>query len=129
MLMYSVSFGVAIGIMLGIVKLIFGFSILYILVPGYILGITLTYLASEEFVNVGWDSAGVTTGPITVPLVLAMGLGFGKAVGAVEGFGILASASICPIVAVLALGVYVQWRVKQDAKRAADEASDDLAKA
>ncbi|MEL0215854.1 MAG: DUF1538 family protein, partial [Burkholderiaceae bacterium] len=106
-----------------------GFSILYILVPGYILGVVLTYLSTEEFVNVGWDSAGVTTGPITVPLVLAMGLGFGKAVGAVEGFGILAAASISPIVAVLALGVYVQWRVKKDNERAALEAADDTAKA
>jgi hypothetical protein len=128
MLMYSVSFGVAIGITLGIIKLIFGFSILYILVPGYIIGLTLTYFSTEEFVNVGWDSAGVTTGPITVPLVLAMGLGFGNALGAVEGFGILASASICPIVAVLALGVYVQWRVKQDNERASNEANQDLAK-
>ena len=72
--MYSVSFGVAIGIMLGIVKLIFDFSILYILIPGYVLGVILTYLSTEEFVNVGWDSAGVTTGPVTVPLVLAMAL-------------------------------------------------------
>jgi hypothetical protein len=129
MLMYSVSTGVAVGITLGIMKLIFGFSILYILVPGYILGIVLTYLSTEEFVNVGWDSAGVTTGPITVPLVLAMGLGFGKAVGAVEGFGILAAASISPIVAVLALGVYVQWRVKKDNERASIEAAEDTAKA
>lgn len=121
MLMYSVSFGVAIGITLGIVKLIFGFSILWILIPGYIAGIILTFLSTEEFVNVGWDSAGVTTGPVTVPLVLAMGLGFGKAVGAVEGFGILASASICPIVSVLALGVFVQWKVKRENARIAEE--------
>ena len=121
MLMYSVSFGVAIGITLGIVKLIFGFSILWILIPGYIAGVILTYLSTEEFVNVGWDSAGVTTGPVTVPLVLAMGLGFGKAVGAVEGFGILASASICPIVSVLALGVFVQWKVKRENARIAEE--------
>ncbi len=128
MLMYSVSFGVAIGITLGIIKLIFGFSILYILVPGYIAGVVLTYLSTEEFVNVGWDSAGVTTGPITVPLVLAMGLGFGNALGAVEGFGILASASICPIVSVLALGVFVQWKVKRENDRAKEEAQEDLAK-
>ncbi len=121
MLMYSVSFGVAIGITLGIVKLIFGFSILWILIPGYIAGVILTYLSTEEFVNVGWDSAGVTTGPVTVPLVLAMGLGFGKAVGAVEGFGILASASICPIVSVLALGVFVQWKVKRENARIAED--------
>ena len=122
MLMYSVSFGVAIGIMLGIVKLIFDFNILYILIPGYTLGVVLTYLSTEEFVNVGWDSAGVTTGPVTVPLVLAMGLGFGKAVGAVEGFGILAAASICPIVSVLALGVYVQWKIKRENNQAQAEA-------
>ena len=65
-------------------------------------------LSSEEFVNVAWDSAGVTTGPITVPLVLAMGLGFGNAVEAVEGFGILSMASICPIVSVLITGLWVQ---------------------
>jgi hypothetical protein len=76
----------------------------------------LTAFSSEEFVNIGWDSAGVTTGPVTVPLVLAMGLGFGKAVGAVEGFGILAAASIAPICSVLALGVYVQWRVGRELK-------------
>jgi len=125
MLMYSVSFGVAIGIMLGVIKLIFDFSILWILIPGYTLGVILTYLSTEEFVNVGWDSAGVTTGPVTVPLVLAMGLGFGKAVGAVEGFGILASASICPIVAVLALGVYVQWKTKRENARALQEAKEE----
>ena len=65
-------------------------------------------MSTEEFVNVGWDSAGVTTGPVTVPLVLAMGLGFGGAVGAVDGFGILSMASIGPIIAVLATGMWVQ---------------------
>ena len=55
-----------------------------------------------------WDSAGVTTGPVTVPLVLAMGLGLGNAVSAVEGFGILSLASICPIIAVLTMGVTIK---------------------
>jgi ribose/xylose/arabinose/galactoside ABC-type transport system permease subunit len=73
--------------------------------------VVLTVLSSEEFVNVAWDSAGVTTGPITVPLVLAVGLGFGNAIGAIDGFGILAMASIGPIISVLATGIYVQWRV------------------
>jgi hypothetical protein len=118
MLMYSVACGVATGITLGVAKLIFDFNLLYILVPGYILAVILTALSSEEFVNIGWDSAGVTTGPVTVPLVLAMGLGFSGAVKATEGFGILAAASIAPIVAVLGLGVYVQWRVKREMKAA-----------
>lgn len=123
MLMGAVSFGVATGIMLGVLKLIFDFHIMYILVPGYTLGLILTLLSTEEFVNVGWDSAGVTTGPVTVPLVLAMGLGFGNALGSTEGFGILAAASICPILAVLTLGLYVQFKMKREERRMAHQLS------
>jgi hypothetical protein len=123
MLMYAVAIGVATGIMLGVCKLIFNFNLLYILVPGYAIALVLTALSTEEFVNVGWDSAGVTTGPVTVPLVLAMGLGFGEAVGALEGFGILAAASIAPICAVLALGIYVQWKTKKELAASAADAA------
>jgi hypothetical protein len=123
MLMYAVAIGVATGIMLGVCKLIFDFNLLYILIPGYAIALVLTALSTEEFVNVGWDSAGVTTGPVTVPLVLAMGLGFGNAVGALEGFGILAAASIAPICAVLALGIYVQWKTKQELAASTAEAA------
>ncbi len=112
-LMYAVSLGVAFGITIGVVKIIYGIPIYYLVLPGYIAAFVLTALPSEEFVNVAWDSAGVTTGPVTVPLVLAMGLGLGDAVSAVEGFGILAMASIGPIVAVLSTGLYVQWTAKR----------------
>jgi hypothetical protein len=110
MLMYAVSLGVATGIALGVLKVIYGWNLVYLLVPGYLLLLVVTYLSSEEFVNVGWDSAGVTTGPVTVPLVLAMGLGLGNAVSAADGFGILSLASLCPILSVLLMGLYVQWR-------------------
>ena len=106
--MYSVSFGVALGIALGVLKIIFSIPLTYMLLPSYAIGLVLTYFSTEEFVNVGWDSAGVTTGPVTVPLVLAMGLGLGNAVTALEGFGILAMASICPIISVLVCGIYIQ---------------------
>jgi hypothetical protein len=108
MLMYSVAGGVAVGIALGVSKLVLGFDLMIVLIPLYILGLFLTVLSTEEFVNVAWDSAGVTTGPVTVPLVLAMGLGLGNAVSAVEGFGILSLASICPIVAVLSMGLVIR---------------------
>jgi len=111
MLMYAVSLGVGFGIALGVVKIVFGFSIANLLIPLYLLAIVLTALSTEEFVNIAWDSAGVTTGPITVPLVLAMGLGFGNAMQAVEGFGILSMASICPILSVLATGLWIRWKV------------------
>jgi hypothetical protein len=109
MLMYSVASGVAVGIALGIAKLVLGFDFIAVLIPLYGIGIFLTTISTEEFVNVAWDSAGVTTGPVTVPLVLAMGLGLGNAVSAVEGFGILSLASICPIIAVLVTGLYIKF--------------------
>ena len=108
MLMYSVAIGVAVGIALGVAKLVLNFDLMTVLMPLYGLGLLLTLFSTEEFVNVAWDSAGVTTGPVTVPLVLAMGLGLGNAVSAVEGFGILSLASICPIVAVLLMGLFIR---------------------
>ena len=81
----------------------------------------LTLAVVKKYVNIAWGSAGVTTGPITVPLVLAMGLGFGNAVGAVEGFGILSMASIGPILSVMATGLWVQFRDKRQAKADAAE--------
>ena len=112
MLMYSVATGVAVGIALGVAKLIFHLDLMMLLLPLYAIGIIMTFLSTEEFVNVAWDSAGVTTGPVTVPLVLAMGLGLGNAVSAIEGFGILSLASICPIVAVLTMGLVIQMTQK-----------------
>ena len=109
MLMYSVAGGVAVGIALGVSKVVLGFDLMKVLLPLYVLGIVLTVFSTEEFVNVAWDSAGVTTGPVTVPLVLAMGLGLGNAVSAIDGFGILSLASICPIVAVLSMGLVIKF--------------------
>ena len=113
MLMYSVAGGVAVGIALGVAKVVMGFDLMKVLLPLYLIGVVLTIFSTEEFVNVAWDSAGVTTGPVTVPLVLAMGLGLGNAVSAVEGFGILSLASICPIVAVLSMGLVIQLKNKR----------------
>ncbi len=112
LLLYSVSLGVAFGIGIGVLKIIFSWSLGAILLPAYGLAVVLTYFSTEEFVNVAWDSAGVTTGPVTVPLVLAMGLGLGNAVDATEGFGILSMASIGPILSVLACGLWIRSRDK-----------------
>ena len=124
-LMYAVSFGVGVGIALGIVKLIFDIPLAYLLLPLYTLALILTFFSTEEFVNIAWDSAGVTTGPITVPLVLAMGLGFGNALEALEGFGILSMASICPILAVLVTGLWVNIRAKQRALKELKEIKEE----
>jgi len=120
-LMYAVSFGVGCGIAIGVIKIVFSIPIAYLIIPGYCLAVVFTYFSTEEFVNVAWDSAGVTTGPVTVPLVLAMGLGFGDAVGAVEGFGVLSMASIGPIVAVLGTGLWIQWKITRRHKKGMNE--------
>ena len=117
-LLIAVSLGVAFGIAAGLAKLIFHLPLVWMIVPGYLLAIVLTVFSSEEYVNVAWDSAGVTTGPITVPLVLAMGLGIGSAMNAVEGFGILCMASIGPILSVMITGLWARYKAGIQAESA-----------
>ena len=110
LLIQSVAIGVGTGIALGLARIIWAIPLAYLLVPSYLALLVMTRLSTEEFVNIGWDSAGVTTGPVTVPLVLAMGLGIGNQIGVTEGFGILALASVCPIISVLVVGLYTRRR-------------------
>ena len=109
-LIHAVAVGVGLGTLLGVLKIVLDLPLAWLLLPAYGLALALTLLAREEYVNLAWDSAGVTTGPVTVPLVLAMGLGLGRAVEAVDGFGILAMASVGPIVSVLAVSLWIQAR-------------------
>ena len=110
LLMQAVALGVGLGLLFGVAKIVWGIPLIWLLAPPYALLLYLTHVSSEEFVNIGWDSAAVTTGPITVPLVLAMGLGIGGQVGVVEGFGVLAMASVYPIVTVLGVSLWVTRR-------------------
>ncbi len=121
LLMHTVAFGVGIGIALGVTKLLFDFSLAWLLLPLYLLLLPVTAISSEAFVNIGWDSAGVTTGPITVPLVIALGLGLGSSINVIEGFGILAMASVCPIISVLTVGFLAGRRRERREEPAEDE--------
>jgi len=109
LLMQAVAIGVAIGIGTGVLKIAYNIPLTYLLLPPYFALLFLTFFSSEDFVNIAWDSAGVTTGPITVPLVLAMGLGVGGQVpGVIDGFGVLSLASVGPIISVLTVGMLVR---------------------
>lgn len=116
LVMTSVSIGVALGLAIGVLKIIYDIPLIYLIAPLYAVAVTLTVISEEKYVNLAWDSAGVTTGPITVPLVLAMGLGFANATNALDGFGILALASVFPIISVLSVGLYVQYLEKKTSK-------------
>lgn len=121
LLMQSVAVGVGMGLMLGMAKIVWAIPLIWFLLPGYLILLLLTFVSNEEFVNIAWDSAGVTTGPITVPLVLSMGLGVSAQTGVVEGFGILAMASLCPIMSVLIVGVWVSWQQRRLLQRAEEQ--------
>ncbi|MFK7975474.1 MAG: DUF1538 domain-containing protein [Halioglobus sp.] len=119
LLMQSVALGVGMGIAAGIFKIAYNLPLFWLLLPPYLVVLLLTIKAPHEFVNFGWDSAGVTTGPITVPLVLAIGLGVGANVpGVSDGFGVLALASVGPILTVLTVGLYTVHQQQRDMRPA-----------
>jgi hypothetical protein len=117
LLLHAVAVGVGIGAAVGVAKILFGLSLAVILVGAYVVALILTVFSREELVNLAWDSAGVTTGPVTVPLLLALGVGLGEAVGAAEGFGILATCSVGPIITVQIAGLWIDWNTRKMAKR------------
>jgi len=104
-LVRAVAVGVGIGIVFGVARLLWRIPLGLLLAPPYLVVAILSLFSTEDFVNIAWDSAGVTTGPVTVPLVVTMGLGIGGQVGVTEGFGILALASVYPILTVLLTGL------------------------
>ena len=125
-LIRSVAVGVGVGMALGIIKVVWNIPVVYLLIPPYLLALILTIISDDEFVNIGWDSAGVTTGPVTVPLVLAIGLGVASQMHVVEGFGIIALASVCPVVSVLLTGKVIMWRRKAMMKTIIGKAEDPV---
>merc|ERR1711935_355719 len=96
--------------------MVFEWSLTPMLCVGYAIACLLTTGSSIEFVSVAWDSAGVTTSSITVPLVLSMGLGLGSQLGIQDVFGLLATGSVGPIISVLVAGYIVQFRERLHGK-------------
>lgn len=109
----TVAIGVAFGISLGSFRIITGTPLyLYILV-GYIIVVVQTICAPKTIIPLAYDSGGVTTSTVTVPVVAALGLGLSAAVPgrnpAIDGFGLIAFASLFPIISVLGYGQFAQW--------------------
>jgi hypothetical protein len=111
LLIHTVAFGVGAGIATGVARMIFDLSLTHWLLIPYAVLLGVTWYSTEEMTNIGWDAAGVTTGPITVPLVIALGLGVGMNLPfSMDGFGILSLASVFPILSVLLMGLLVKER-------------------
>ncbi|KAI3426322.1 hypothetical protein D9Q98_008695 [Chlorella vulgaris] len=101
MLIGAVCAGVGVGMVAGSLKILYSLPLIYFLLAKYAVAVMLTIVTEDSITAVAWDSAGVTTGPVTVPFVLAIGIGFSKAVGSAEGFGMLTIMSVAPIISVL----------------------------
>jgi hypothetical protein len=109
----AVAVGVGMGAGLGMVSLIYQVELTRLLLPPYVALLLLTLLNDEKYVNIAWDGGAVTTGPVTVPLKIAIGIALSHATGFAEGFGILALASAYPVLNILLLGLFVKWRQKR----------------
>lgn len=116
LLVYVVAFGVAVGTCTGVVKVLWDISIWKIILPMYMLAVGLTAVSAEGITCVAWDAGGVTTGSVTVPLILAMGLGLGRKRDppVADGFGLLGCASVFPIVTVLLAGLVMDRRSRRN---------------
>ena len=110
-LRYNVAFSVGTAIALGVLRILLNWPIHYMIMAGYILVIVLTGFAPDEIIGIAYDSGGVTTSTITVPLVTALGIGLASSISGrnpmLDGFGLIAFASLLPIVFVLAYGMVV----------------------
>ncbi|SFJ25457.1 Protein of unknown function [Halobacillus dabanensis] len=108
-LILAVAIGVAIFVALAMVRIIFSINIVYLLAGGYALVFLLAAFTPSVFVPISFDAGGVTTGPLTVPFILALGVGVASVMkgksSSSDGFGLVALASIGPILSVLLLGV------------------------
>lgn len=108
-LRYTVAVSVGMALIVGVVRIIKGWPIHYIIIGGYVLIVVLTQFAPKEIIGVAYDSGGVTTSTITVPLVTALGIGLSTVIKGrnpmIDGFGLIAFASLFPIGFVLAYGM------------------------
>ncbi len=109
----AVALGVACGISLGSYRIVVGDPIHYYIMVGYIVVIMQTHFAPKLIIPLAYDSGGVTTSTVTVPLVTALGLGLASTVPGrnpvIDGFGLIAFASLFPIISVMAYAQITQW--------------------
>lgn len=105
----TVAFSVGVAIILGVIRIIKGWPIQRVIIIGYILVVVMTYFAPQEIIGIAYDSGGVTTSTITVPLVTALGVGLASAIKGrnpmLDGFGLIAFASLLPMIFVMAYGM------------------------
>jgi hypothetical protein len=105
----TVALSVGVAILVGLVRILKGWPIQYLIIGGYIAVMIITAFAPKEIVGIAYDSGGVTTSTVTVPLVTALGVGLASTIRGrnplVDGFGLIAFASLLPMIFVMLYGM------------------------
>lgn len=106
----TVAFAVGVAIVIGVIRILKGWPIHVLIIGGYIGVVIMTMFAPEEIIGVAYDSGGVTTSTVTVPLVTALGVGLASSIEGrnpmTDGFGLIAFASLTPMIFVMAFGIW-----------------------
>jgi Protein of unknown function (DUF1538) len=117
----AVALGVAVGIALGTYRIVIGAPIHYFIIVGYIIVVIQTFFAPKLIVPLAYDSGGVTTSTVTVPLVAALGIGLAQTVpgrsALIDGFGLIAFASLFPMISVMAYAQISEFRARREFRR------------
>ncbi len=117
----AVAFGVAIGISVGSYRIVVGDPLHWYIMAGYLVVVVQTLFAPKMIIPLAYDSGGVTTSTVTVPLVAALGLGLAETVPGrsplIDGFGLIAFASLFPIISVMAYAQISEWYILWFKKR------------
>ncbi|BBB27225.1 conserved hypothetical protein [Amphritea japonica ATCC BAA-1530] len=110
-LRYTVAVSVGLAIVIGVIRILKGWPIHYMIAIGYVLVVVMTGFAPQEIIGIAYDSGGVTTSTITVPLVTALGVGLASSIEGrnpmIDGFGLIAFASLTPMIFVMAYGMVI----------------------
>ena len=106
----TVAFSVGLAIVIGVLRILKGWPLYYLIIGGYVLVMLMTIIAPKEIIGLAYDAGGVTTSTITVPLVTALGVGLATVIKGrsplTDGFGLIAFASLLPMIFVMGYGLF-----------------------
>ena len=110
-LRYTVALSVGLALVIGVIRILKGWPVQWLIIGGYLLVVIMTLFAPQEIIGIAYDSGGVTTSTITVPLVTALGVGLASSIRGrnpmIDGFGLIAFASLTPMIFVMAYGMLI----------------------
>jgi hypothetical protein len=110
-LRYTVALSVGLAILVGVIRILKGWPVQWFIIGGYVIVVIMTMFAPQEIIGIAYDSGGVTTSTITVPLVTALGVGLASSIRGrnpmIDGFGLIAFASLTPMIFVMAYGMVI----------------------